>query len=48
MLAKCGLSCFFYDVNKEQSNKIDKDLAKEKLYYKRQVKYLTKYHILRT
>ncbi|CAK8696257.1 unnamed protein product [Clavelina lepadiformis] len=32
----CGWTCFFNDVNKMKSNKIDKDLNKEKLYYKRQ------------
>nr|CAB3249854.1 guanine nucleotide-binding protein subunit alpha-13-like [Phallusia mammillata] len=32
--------CFFSDANKTKSNKIDKDLAREKLYYKRQVKLL--------
>ena len=37
MPAKCGFSCFFRDVEKELSNQIDKDLAKEKIYYKRQV-----------
>ena len=36
-MSGCGLNCFFHDVNKENSNKIDKLIAKEKLYYKRQV-----------
>ena len=39
MPVKCGLSCFLHDVNKEKSNQIDKDIAKEKMYYKRQASY---------
>lgn len=36
----CGLNCFFSDPSTAKSNQIDKELQKEKLYYKRQVKLL--------
>lgn len=41
-MSGCGLNCFFKDVNKENSDKIDKLIAKEKLYFKRQVCYFDK------
>lgn len=44
MLSNCGLNCFFQDVSKEKSNQIDKDLSKEKTYYKKQVNLLCIFH----
>lgn len=47
MLSNCGLNCFFQDVSKEKSNQIDKDLSKEKTYYKKQVNILCVFHLLK-
>ncbi|XP_078482185.1 guanine nucleotide-binding protein subunit alpha-13-like [Ciona intestinalis] len=40
MSLDCTGSCFFNDTNKTKSNAIDRDIAKEKMFYKRQVKLL--------